>query len=852
MSITQSNSKTKSSTTKRVSPNNSKKKEQTSAHKENIIQNSHEDKTLNLWEKRNIYKVDEKTTELSTYVIREMPTQVHRLSIDTLRRKIHQDIFLKYEMLHGNTVSYSPLWETFPFSIEASVIKENITATSGNIISFRKKCRQLYSDYLKSQQKKLQNLGIFADWSSTDKTLEARHETKLFSFFDRLRDSNYLRDELKLSHWCPQCVAPLEKGKTVNPTSTDIDYAFVKFPFNNGFEELGKDVYFAVRFPVTNIWEIAGTIGLGIYENTNFCLIESKNQYIIFSEAQLKKCVDPNAKRKKYPEPLAKFDSKQFHEYLLSHPLFSLSELPFVTIPTDIIDTITDPHEKNELIDGIIPINPAHHSLSYSLYNRLPEIRNSVNTKHLSSTSITPIFDENGRFTEDAETLCGLNLTNALQFITDELESREFLITAGKNNSEQLQCQHCDGMSVLRPYRHWAFSTNSDGITDEISTTPEYWDHYDDSIREDIQNEMMHVPDMQISSQRQWGIPLPVLRCDNCNNLINDKKILRAVRGAIRRGSEHWFRLSVEELLPTDAICANCHSKDFRKESTYIESNFANLLQTLDTSDFKKSTIDTTINVAFVPRNTFLKWLGELSVLSISLQLSRPSKESHPFKQLKLHEIEDTMWEAEVQDYILQKYPADVIRLIGISPELYQAQLDRAEGQQLENLVEKHHKEYTQLKEILYKIYKLLSEIRTKKNTNKQNIFSINPKKQFYEKLPEQDSYAIALTNQFLNNYEVAYEKKDFFNMWQLLYEFCKTDVNYYFGLCQTDVTEPAITTLTVIFKIIIQRVSPILPYLAEELFAEELSSKRSIFEEKWSFLPQIAIHNDTNDKWNR
>jgi len=847
----QANSKAKSST-KRVNTNNSKKKEQTSAHKENIIQNSHEEKILNLWEKRNVYKVDEKTTELPTYVIREMPTPVHRLSIDSLRRKIYQDIFLKYEMLHGNTVSYSPLWETFPFSIESSVIKENKATTSGNIINFRKKCRQLYSDHLKSQQQKFKNLGIFADWSSSDKTLEARHETKLFSFFDRLRDSNYLRDELKLSHWCPQCVAPLEIGKTVNPISTDIDYTFVKFPFNNGFEEFGKDVYFAVRFPVTNIWEIAGTIGLGIYENTNFYLTESKDQYVIFSEPQLKKYVDPNAKRKKYPEPLAKLDANQLSKYLVSHPLFSLSELPFVTIPTDIIDTITDSSERNELIDGIIPINPAHHSLSYSLYNRLPDISNSLNTKHLTSTTMTPIFDENGRFTEDAETLCGLNLMNALQFITDELESRGFIMTAGNNKTEQLQCQHCHGLSVLRPYRHWTFATNSDGITDEISTSPEYWDHYHDSIREDIQNEMLHVSDMQISSQRQWGIPLPVLRCDNCNNLINDKKILRAVRGAIRRGSEHWFRLSVEELLPTDAVCMNCHSKDFRKESTYIESNFANLLQTLDTSDFKKSTIDTAINVSFAPRNAFLKWLGELSVLSISLQLSRPSKESHPFKQLKLHEIEDAVWEVEVQDYILQKYPADVIRLIGISPDLYQVQLDRDGAQQLENLVEKHNKKYTQLKEILYKIYKLLSEIKTKKNANKQNIFSINPKKQFYEKLPEQDSYAIALTNQLLNNYGVAYEKRDFFNMWQLLYEFCKTDLNYYFGICQTDATESAIITLTVIFKILIQRISPILPYLAEEIFAEELSSKRSIFEEKWTFLPQIAIHNDTNSKQNR
>ena len=201
-------SKSKSSTTKRVSTK-SKKTDRTSVHKDDVKPDPHEAKVLSLWEQRDVYKVDEKPTELPTYVIREMPTPVHKLSVDILRRKIYQDIFLKYEMMHGHTVAYSPLWETFPFSIEANVIKENIAVTSDNVVNFRRKCKQLYSDHLKTQRQKLQHLGIFADWSSVDKTLETRYETKLFSFFDKLRDSKYLRDELKLSHWCSTCVLPL-------------------------------------------------------------------------------------------------------------------------------------------------------------------------------------------------------------------------------------------------------------------------------------------------------------------------------------------------------------------------------------------------------------------------------------------------------------------------------------------------------------------------------------------------------------------------------------------------------------------------------------------------------------------
>ena len=842
------NTSTNKTTTKRT-PKKSKKEDLSSNVTEKVAYKSREADTLKLWEKRKVYKVDEKTTELPTYIIREMPTPVHKLSVDTLRRKIFQDIFLKYETMYGHTVAYAPLWETFPFSIEASVIKDNNTKKSGNIINFRKQCRQLYSDHLKSQQQKFKNLGIFADWSSADKTLEARNETKLFSFFDRLRDTKYLRDELKLNHWCPNCVSPLETGKTVAPVSNNVVYTYVKFPFNGGFEEFGREVFFAIRMPHNQLWEIAGTIGIGIYESTTFYLTEYKEQFIIFAEPQLKQLVKPNKKDKDAPKLLAKLNTKQLNNCTVSHPLFSLTDLPFFTIPEKILETVSDSSEKRELLDGIISFNPAHHTLSHSIFNQLPDIRNIINAKFQSSTSTTPIFDETGRFTEDADTLCGLYLNNAIQFITDELESRECLITTRQRKIEQLECQHCNGVSVLRPYRHWTFTISSEVASDEVTTSPEYWEHYDEDIREDIKNEMMNASDMQISSQRQWGIPLPVLRCDNCNHLISDKKILRAVRSSIRRGSEHWFRLSVEELLPTDAICMNCHSKDFRKESTYIESSFANLLQTLDISDFKKSTLETAINVAFAPRESFIKWLGELSVLSVSLQLSRPSKESHPFKHLNLNEIDEVVWESEIQDNILEKYPADIIRIFSISPEIHQVTLENDGLEQVENLVDKHNTNYESLKAILSDVSKFITDFKNTGKEKQQKVLNERHTKA-YEKLNKQDILAILMTQQLINDVEEVYEKRDFYSIWLMMLEFCQTELSFYLGLCKTDKSESMKIALTSIFKALNQRMATILPYLAEELHTEVFSTTKSIFEEKWYNFPPINDEIDTTDEW--
>lgn len=821
---------------------------------DNPKSNTMDERILKLWDSRKVFNLVEKTKDLPTYVIREIPTPVDSLNSNILKSKISQDIFLKYELIHGNTVVYAPIWETFPFNIEVDVIKQDINASSRNIVNFRKQCRQLYSKQLNAQMHRLQKLGIFADWTTAEKTLEARHETKLFSFFDRLRDSKFLRDELKLSHWCPQCISPLESGKTAKPVTTNAQFSYVKFPLNSGFEEFGVEVYFAMGLPSSQLWEIAGTIAIGVYEKTQFYLIEFEDQYLIIAEPQLKEFFGHNAKNDKKintnGKQLLKFKALLLKDCTLSHPLYSLSDLHFYVIPEEIIDSISNSAERQELMNGIVPLNPAHHSLSYNICNNLPEISASIHTRFESSSSSTPIFDEAGRFTEEADTLCGLKLNNAMQYITDELEARECLIKTNKQELEQLQCEHCNGLSVSRPYRHWVFSATSTDIGEEVTTSPEYWEHYNDDIRDEIKNQVMNISDMQISSQRQWGIPLPILRCDNCNHLITDKKILRAVRSSIRRGSEHWFRLSVEELLPTDTQCENCHSKDFRKESTYIESHFANLLQTLDISDFKKSSMDTTTNVVFAPRNAFLKWLGELSVLSASLQLSRPSRESHPFKHLKLISFDDNIWDPEIDDRYLQKYPADVIRLFSISIENSFAATNANKIKKLEEIFDRLYKKYNQLQTVLEQV------TAYQKNINKQSV-SINDinilnlsDDSAADTLLEYDILIIAMTNKLLSEIQDVYRKNDFFGVWQLLSNFCEKDVLLYIDLCKEVDSDTAKIVLPVILKVILQNLFPILPFLAEDIYSNGYSASNSLFEEKLQCLPPIFADEKSIEKW--
>ncbi|RKU25939.1 hypothetical protein C6497_14220 [Candidatus Poribacteria bacterium] len=807
---------------------------------------------VKFWTAQNVYSGIEKNANPPTCVIREMPTPVSHLSFDTLRRKLYQDAYLKYELMHGNTVNYTPLWETFPFNIESIVIREN--NSTANMSNFRKQCRQVYTQNLKSQQENFINLGIFADWVNAEKSFDTRSEAKLFSHFDRLREHSFLRDELRLSHWCPNCILPLESEITVNTVSTSELYTYVKFPLNIGFEDFGKNVYFTIQFTENQLWEVAGTIALGIRNNVTYWLTLYQDEYLILAESHLKKFVGRSTKPKEGPKPIAKIDVAKLKECTVTHPLYSLNELPFIIIPDGVISNIAEYDNRKELISGIVPINPSHHTLSYSILNSLDDFEETDLKTLIHSTSTAPVFDENGRFTEDADTLCGLYLSEATPFISDEFEAKGLLIKTRKQKTKQHQCVICEGISVSRPYRHWVFSFGSSEIKEELTNSLEYWEQYDENLRNLIHGEVTNVNELAVSSERQWGIPLPILRCDNCNELLTDKKILRSVRSSIRRGAEQWFRLSVEELIPAETVCVSCNSRDFRKESTFIESYFANLLQALDTSDFKKTAHESSNSIAFVPEAEFIEWLGQLSIIAASLQQSRPTKDSQPYKNLRLIPLSELSSDTEFLDSFIEKYHADVIRIFSIGTHLLNADSDEEITTYFESQIKKCNRKYMQLKKVLINTFDFCMKNEDSENTKRRRRKSFNPNTFNIQDLKETDVLALSKINDSISSIDKAYQTKEYDIIFDLLSDLCLKEFDKYIQLCQNGLTksdfQSAQNTITAILKVVIQRLAPITPFLAEDLNAAVFTSSKSIFEEKWVILPQTNWNDDMAKEW--
>ena len=737
-----------------------------------------EEKILKLWDEIDIYAQLIQRAKSTSYILREMPAATHHLKLDMLKGKICQDIFLKSNMMQGRGVQYVPHWDYYTPAVETKALNRESKDGAFDAVRFRRQCRREFQREVDQQQDQLRAVGIFGDWKK-GKTLDSRDEAKIINAFSTLQELGYLNKDQKLGAWCPKCNTILDVDEMNNHPSP-VHSGYVKFPVSIGLEEFGEDVYLLAW--LQDLWHLAGSVAIGVQESSEYWIVELDGEILLLTEDDLSACFPPDQQADINRLQTCPVDV--LTDCFCAHPFLG-KDLQVVILP--------DMSEQGEGLEagtmpkpttGVKSLTPGHHPDDYQIAQTL-------------QLPITSVVDDAGRLTEDSEQFCGLEVSDAGKFIAFELEKRGYLISAANEEMHQPHCWRCNIPVLFRSIQQWIFSLDNNQLRDRVLCSDEHLAGYSPKDRDWIQKTIQKLSPPPVSRHRGWGTPIPIFQCQKCGRELSDTRIIKAIRTLVsRRGADSWFKLNADDLLPPNTLCPNCDGKEFRKEFTTLDGRFAVLLNAINNFGTKRNTANP-VNVYFSYPNQFHKWFAQFVLTSIAIS----EVES---LNVELTGDHSNVESVDVSQSWIEEYPEDVLRLFCIQPNL--------DSSSIETHLQQCQQEYSALQELCAVILSHLEDLTVDPDASRLELM-----------MP--DTQELSTTASVLQSIDSAYQRRDYYQAWCLLRDFCQSDLQHFidnwFNASETVLEKRSYQMMLLgILYVLVQRFAPIIPFFSEQTYA--------------------------------
>nr|WP_218623498.1 isoleucine--tRNA ligase [Thermoanaerobacter sp. CM-CNRG TB177] len=777
-----------------------------------------EPEILKKWEEMDIYhKTLEKNKGKEKYILHDGPPYANGdIHIGTAMNKVLKDIIVKYKTMRGYYAPYVPGWDTHGLPIEQQAIKTlGIKRHEVSPTEFRKVCRDFAFSQIEKQKAQFKRLGVRGDWDNPYLTLNPEYEANQIEVFGEMAKKGYIYKGLKPVYWCPSCETALAEAEIEYFDETS-DSIYVKFRVK---DDLGKfkgivddlnNVYFVIW--TTTTWTIPANLAIALNPEFDYALAKFGDEVYIMAKDMLD-TVKKEAHLGDY-EIVALFKGKDLEGMKAIHPLYDRDSL-----------IILGEHVTLEAGTGCVHTAPGHGEEDFLV------------GQEYGLEVLNPI-DDKGYFTDKAPGYAGLYYEEANKVIKEDLKKANALVAESHITHSYPHCWRCKSPIIFRATEQWFASV--EGFRKEALKSIKEVNWYPSWGEERITNMVKDRRDWCISRQRVWGVPIPIFYCENCGKpLINDDTI-NAVKEIFRqKGSDAWFEMSAEEILPKGITC-ECGSIRFRKETDIMDVWF----------DSGSS------HAAVLQTHPDLKWPAELYLegsdqhrgwFQSSLLTSVATRGKAPYKNVLTHgfvvdgegrKMSKSLGNGVDPADVIKEYGADILRLWTVSAD------------------------FTSDMRISKEILKQMTEAYRKiRNTSKfllSNLYDFDPDKDMlpYEELLEIDKWALYRLNRVVEELTEAFDKYEYYDFLHLVHTFCVVDMSsLYLDILKDRLyTYPAAskerraaqTTLYIILDTLVRLIAPVLTFTSEEIWSYMKHDSQNNFESV-----QLADWPEVQEKYN-
>ena len=540
-------------------------------------------------------------------------------------------------------------------------------------------------------------------------------------------------------------------------------------------------------------WTIPANVAICINPDFTYVMIDLEGTKLVMAKDLVAAFLADTGRKDMPYTVLAEFGGRELEYITCKHPLYDRDSL-----------IILGSHVTLDAGTGCVHTAPGHGADDF------------IVGKNYDLPVLCPV-DGKGRFTEEAPGLEGMDTTAGGKVVAKMLEECGALIQLKMFGHQYPHCWRCHTPILFRATEQWFASIDSfrqtalDAI-DGVQWIPS-WGH------DRIYNMIRDRGDWCISRQRTWGVPIPIFYCEDCGEtVINDETIAHLQKlyregkdGLI--GSNTWFGLGEEDLLPAGFTCPKCGGTHFRKETDTMDVWFdsgSSHFAVLEHWDGQRWPADLYLEGSDQHRGWF----------NSSLCISIANRGVAPYKAVLTHGfivddkgIKQSKSLGNTTDplKVVEQMGADVLRL-WVSSTDYRSDIACAPS-------------------ILKQVSEAYRKIRNTARYMLSNLYDFDLDKHMvdFKDMPEIDRWAMIQLQNLIAKVREAYDNYEFHVVYHSIHKFCVVDMSSFYLDVIKDIyaddpdCQRRRSMQTVLYKTIdalVRMLAPILSFTTEEIYS--------------------------------
>jgi len=795
------------------------------------------------WEENQIYDRLSQNNPGELFVLHDGPPYANgSLHIGHALNKILKDIINKFQLLQGRKARYVPGWDCHGLPIELKVIQGMKPAERQQLtpLKLRHKARDFALQAVDEQMQSCKRYGMWGDFEHPYLTLQPEYEATQIGVFGQMVLKGYIYRGFKPVYWSPSSKTALAEAELEYPEGHTSRSLYAAFPLTHVEESVFPKLKsflpnLRVAIWTTTPWTIPGNLAVAVNPDLDYAVVEVSGEgessnaspkYLIVA-ADLVERLSATLGTKLTVKTTFKGMALEHCKY--RHPLFE-RESPIV-VGGDYVTT--------ESGTGLVHTAPGHGQEDYLVGQRygLP--------------ILSPV-DADGNFTQEAGQFAGLNvLGDGNAAVIEALAKAGSLLKEEPYVHKYPYDWRTKKPVILRATQQWFASV--EGFREEALKAIASVKWIPPQGENRITAMVAERSDWCISRQRSWGVPIPVFYDQETGEPLLTAETIAYVQAIMgEKGSDAWWEMSVEELLPEQY---RHNGRTYRKGTDTMDvwfdsgSSWAAVLKQrtqlnypadmyLEGSDqhrgwFQSSLLTSVATNGIAPYKTVLthgftldeqgrkmsKSLGNVIDPAVVISGGKNQKEEPP-------------------------YGADVLRLWVSSVD------------------------YSSDVPISKNILKQMGDVRNKiRNTARfllGNLHDFDPDQDAvpYEQLPELDRYMLHRITEVFTEVTQAFERFQFFRFFQTVQNFCVVDLsNFYLDVAKDRlyISSPDAfrrrscqTVMAIALENLARAIAPVLCHMAEDIwqYLPYKTPYKSVFESGWVKLEEQWQNPKLAESW--